>query len=141
MRAQASAASGGCGLSHYRARRAQPFAAHRVSYLALSVIAASKGSFRDVFEFMRDFGLSEEKSFRMALRAKRGFCSTAEQGAFTKDLIYLTGYRKVEKFAKEGGDLKRLFIGKISLEDLPFISQIPELCAPHIIPRWLSLCP
>lgn len=116
-----------------------PLAAHRVSYLALSVISAARGSFREVYEYMRGFGLSEEKSFRMALRVKRGLSQTEEKGAFTKDLIYLSGYRKIEKFAKDGGDLRQLFVGKIALEDLPFISKIPGIRPPQIIPRWLDV--
>lgn len=113
-------------------------AAHRVSYLTLAVCEAARGSFRDVFEKMRAYGLSEEKSFRMAMRAKRGICDTAEKGAFTKDLLYLKGYRRIEAFAKEGGDLKKLYVGKIALEDLPFINKIPGIVPPKHLPRWLE---
>lgn len=115
-----------------------PLGAHRVSYLTLAVLKASTGSFREVFEMMRSFRLSPEKSFRMAIRAKRGFTDTNEPGAFTKDLLYLKGYRRVEEFAKNGGDLKKLFIGKVALEDLPFFSGIPDLRPPRHLPRWLT---
>lgn len=114
-----------------------PLSAHRVSYLALAVAEACRSSFRNVFEMMQDFGMSEEKSFRMALRAKRGLGDTEQAGAFTKDIIYLQGYRRIEKFVKEGGDLKKLYVGKIALEDVPFIAGIPDIVAPRYLPKWL----
>lgn len=116
-----------------------PLSAHRVSYLALAVAEACRSSFRNVYEMMREFGFSEEKSFRMALRAKRGLGDTEEPGAFTKDIIYLQGYRRIEKFVKDGGDLKKLYVGKIALEDVPFISGIPGMVAPRYLPKWLQL--
>lgn len=115
-----------------------PISAHRVSYLTMGVAEASRSSFRNVYEMMRDFGFSEEKSFHMALRSKRGQNDTSLPGAFTKDLIYLSGYRLIEKFVKEGGNLKKLYVGKIALEDLPFITQIPGLAPPKYLPKWLT---
>lgn len=114
-----------------------PLSAHRVSFLTLAVAEACRSSFRTVFEMMRGLGMSEEKSFHMATRSKRGLGDTAEPGAFTKDLIYLRGYRSIEKFVKEGGDLKKLYVGKIALEDLPFIGGIPNIVEPRYLPGWL----
>lgn len=116
-----------------------PLSAHRVSFLTLAVAEACRSSFRTVFEIMRSLGMSEEKSFHMATRSKRGLGDTAEPGAFTKDLIYLRGYRRIEKFAKEGGNLKKLYIGKIALEDLPFMAGIPEIVEPRYLPKWLTV--
>lgn len=115
-----------------------PFSAHRVSYLTISVVEASRGSFRDVFQKMKSFGLSDEKAFRMALRAKRGFGDTGANGAFTKDLLYLKGYIRIADFKKNGGDLKKLLIGKVALEDLPFIENIPGIVPPKFLPKWLG---
>jgi uncharacterized protein (TIGR02421 family) len=114
-----------------------PLSAHRVSYLTLAVSAACRSSFRNVYDMMRAFGFSEEKSFRMALRAKRGLGDTEQVGAFTKDIIYLQGYRRIEKFVKDGGDLKKLYVGKVALEDVPFIASIPGIVAPRYLPKWL----
>ena len=115
-----------------------PIAAHRISYLTLAVLEANKGSFRQVYEAMRGYRLSSEKSFRMALRAKRGLTDTESHGGFTKDIIYLKGYQRIEEFAQQGGDIKKLYLGKVALEDLPFISKIPYLVAPRYVPKWVT---
>jgi len=64
-----------------------------------------------------------EKSFYRLLRLKRGFRDVSSRGVFTKDLVYLNGLKKVEKFIKNGWDLKELYLGKISIVDLEELKE------------------
>lgn len=115
-----------------------PLAARRVSYLTLSVCYSLHDSFRNVFEKLQSHGLTEASAFRMALRAKRGLGDTGEPGAFTKDILYLKGYRRIESFIQDEGELKKLYVGKVALEDLPFIHSIGGITQPRYLPKWLG---
>lgn len=38
-----------------------------------------------------------------------------------KDKLYFDGYTKISQWIENGGDIERLMIGKIKIEDLDFI--------------------
>ncbi|MDD5769678.1 MAG: DUF1704 domain-containing protein [Candidatus Gracilibacteria bacterium] len=64
------------------------------------------------------------KVFKSITRLKRGIIDTSikNTGAyFSKDKVYLDGYTKVKKWIENGGDLEKLMIGKIKIEDLDLI--------------------
>lgn len=105
--------------------------------LVLLIDVAMNGSFREVFEVALSMGFSEEKSFQLALKSKRGFESTVTFGAFTKDLIYFRGKRLIEDFVASGGDLRRLYLGKIDLGSLELVEAIPSLVSPRFLPSSL----
>ena len=73
--------------------------------------------FRDTFDRLRDHGLGENKAWRMALRAHRS-------GGYIKDHVYLDGIRKIGKFIEKGGDVRELYVGKVGLDDLPFVGRL-----------------
>ena len=102
--------------------------------LVVAIYKAQSGSFRQVYECMKELGYSDEKSFQFALKSKRGLEDTSRPGAFTKDLIYFRGKRMVETFVEDGGDLKRLYIGKIDLPSLEEIEEYPFLVTPRYFP-------
>lgn len=107
--------------------------------LVVAVYAARTGSFRAVYERMLALGYSPEKSFQFALKAKRGFEDTGLPGAFTKDLIYFQGRQLIEDFVNEGGDVRRLYIGKIDLPSLEEIESLPFLVSPRYLPTGKAL--
>lgn len=76
-----------------------------------------KLSFRKTFEKLLGYRFGENMAWRLSVRAHRG-------GGYTKDHIYLKGYLKVTKFAKENGDFKTLYVGKFGIEDLPLIRKL-----------------
>lgn len=83
---------------------------------------AQRGSFVDVFNQMVALGISEETSFNLALRTKRGIEDTSQPGGLTKDVSYLEGSVAVWAWLQQSeNDPKDLYLGRISLE------QIPEL--------------
>ncbi|MCX6706154.1 MAG: DUF1704 domain-containing protein, partial [Candidatus Woesebacteria bacterium] len=106
--------------------------------LEIAVNEAMKGSFVNTFEKILSFGLPMENALRITLKVKRGLTDTSLSGAFTKDLTYFNGYKQVEKFVAEGGNLKDLYIGKFNLEDLALIKKIEGLVAPKYLPKWLK---
>ncbi|MFH0770939.1 MAG: tyrosine/phenylalanine carboxypeptidase domain-containing protein [Candidatus Peregrinibacteria bacterium] len=81
---------------------------------------------------------SPEKALTKAIDIKRGLSDTSLPGGFTKGLVYLRGQQMIEQFVSGGGDLRRLYIGKVSLDDLDLIEQIPGLLPPLLLPAYLQ---
>ena len=104
--------------------------------LVILTQVAQKGSFYDVYEKAREMGYDEERSFRFAMKVKRGLEDTKNAGAFTKDLLYFKGKRMIEKFIENGGDLRRLYIGKIDLPSLEEIEELSFLVSPKFVPTF-----
>jgi alpha-L-glutamate ligase-like protein/uncharacterized protein (TIGR02421 family) len=84
-----------------------------------------------------ELGYTAEKSLSQAIAMKRGLSDTSDNGGFTKSIAYFRGLKAIESFVEKGGDLKRLYIGKISIEDLEIIEKLPELTPPLILPDFL----
>jgi len=70
------------------------------------------------------------------MKVKRGLEDTKNAGAFTKDLLYFKGKRMIEKFIENGGDLRRLYIGKIDLPSLEEIEELSFLVSPKFVPTF-----
>jgi alpha-L-glutamate ligase-like protein/uncharacterized protein (TIGR02421 family) len=102
--------------------------------LVIAIHAAQEGSFRDVYDLMIKMDYSEEKAFKFALKSKRGLEDTSVAGAFTKDIIYFRGKRLIEDFIAKGGDLRRLYVGKIDLPSLDELEELPFLVSPKFYP-------
>ena len=112
------------------------FASHpsrlrRVTNRIHGVAMAEDGAtFRDVFEFFRSQGLSDEESFTNTSRVYRG--STPEGGPFTKDLSYSKGFILIYNYIRlaiRKGLLDRiplLFCGKTTLEDMRTLAHLVE---------------
>lgn len=84
-----------------------------------------------------ELGFTPEKAISQSITMKRGLRDTSKPGGFTKTVVYFRGLRAIEKFVADGGDIKRLYIGKITLSDLEQIEKIPELKKPLILPEFL----
>lgn len=97
---------------------------------------AKNGSFRDVFDKALELGYNRDRSFHFAMKLKRGFEDAGIPGAFTKDLSYFVGKKMIEKFVEKGGDLRRLYIGKIDLPSLAEIEEFDFLIKPKFIPDF-----
>ena len=95
----------------------------------IAVHKALKCTFRETYNYILPY-VGKNNAFDITLRVKRGLGDTMFAGAFTKDYLYLKGYFEVRKFLQDGGEVKRLYYGKIGLKDLPVIEQIPNLINP-----------
>jgi len=84
-----------------------------------------------------ELGYTPERAMQQCISMKRGLGDTSEPGGFTKSIVYYRGLKSIEKFVEDGGDLKRLYIGKIALEDLKLTEDLPEIKTPLILPDFL----
>ena len=80
--------------------------------------------FYSIFKILKSYNFKDSDAFSITLRAKRNLSDTSKPGGFTKDYVYLSGYYKIKKYLREGGDLKDLFIGKVKVEDLVILQPI-----------------
>ncbi|MEE4197170.1 MAG: flavohemoglobin expression-modulating QEGLA motif protein [Bacteroidales bacterium] len=97
---------------------------NRLQILALRVLTIEKMlkgfDFKQTFEFLMDTGnLNETQAFYMTARIYRG-------GGFTKDHLYLKGFKDILKYYHEGNDILPLLIGKTSLKYQPVINEMIE---------------
>lgn len=58
-------------------------------------------SFDETYKSLIELGLTPQNAFRFAFRSKRGMSDTSKPGAYLKDMLYLTGYLKVDKMSDE----------------------------------------
>jgi len=115
---------------------------HEKRYLhaknVLAVAYAMEHSFSELRAYLQnELGFSEDKAIMKAIDCKRGFSRTEEAGSFTRGLVYFRGFRAIEQFVQGGGDLRRLYVGKVAIEDLQHYEQIPDIKAPSLLPEWL----
>lgn len=109
-----------------------------IANIMLAVKMAQDHSFREVYEWLRINGSTENRSFNLALRVKRGLEDTSKGGAFSKDAVYFIGYEQVKEFVEGGGDLKDLYYGKYNLDDLDLIKKVENLVKPKYLPKFLK---
>ncbi|MDQ7021946.1 MAG: DUF1704 domain-containing protein, partial [Candidatus Gracilibacteria bacterium] len=85
---------------------------------------ALNNSYNNLLEKLLEFYKYDfEKIFNRLVRIKRGFQKASDEGVFYKDVVYLNGYLKINKFIEEGGSLKELYLGKITIEDLKELKE------------------
>ena len=102
----------------------------------LAVALSPEKSFREIFNFVQKAGFSVERAWKTAVKVKRGLTDTSQGGGFTKDMIYFSGFQKIQKFVESGGDLKKLYVGKVKISDLPVLEKIPEIRPTKILPDF-----
>lgn len=109
--------------------RARTLAARVVAVQALT----RGNSFLDAFSLLHDeHHLGPRSAFMTALRVYRG-------GGLTKDAIYLRGLRDLLAYLRQGHDLEPLYVGKISLEQVPLVQELRRrgvVQAPILLPRF-----
>jgi len=103
---------------------------------AIAVNLSLQNGFRDVFNNLKEH-FNDDFAWKLTLRAKRGLIDTSKPGAYTKDYLYLDGYYKVKKFLEENKEegLKKLYYGRMNLEQIPLISQLEGLKEPVFLPN------
>jgi len=128
------------GLAVYNQEKTESSETVKKYWPASSVIGidmAIRGSFADVYGVVLKNGFDAERAWKVALKAKRGMTDTSQPGAFTKDFVYYKGYKMIQEFVNDGGDLKDLYYGKINLEDLGIVKKVKGLKAPLYLPSYL----
>jgi uncharacterized protein (TIGR02421 family) len=94
----------------------------RLRVLALRVLAVKM--LVDGYDFRRTFlslleehRLDRERAFKLVARVYRG-------GGFTKDYLYLRGFREALRFCREGGDLRLMLVGKTTFESAEVLRRM-----------------
>lgn len=100
----------------------------------IAINTAQKHCFTETFQEMCKY-FSEDDSFRLTLRAKRGIKNQEKPGAFFKDALYLRGMLHVEEFLKEHS-YKELYFAKCAIEDIPLVRAIAGLKEPKYLPDF-----
>ncbi|HSJ34994.1 MAG TPA: tyrosine/phenylalanine carboxypeptidase domain-containing protein [Acidimicrobiia bacterium] len=110
----------------------------RLRALAYRVVAAQMRSedatFRQTYDLLQKLGAGRRIAFSTTMRAYRA-------GGLTKDAIYLRGLVRLCRHLAAGGDIERLFIGKVGLEDVALIAELRQrevLGPPPLRPRFLD---
>jgi uncharacterized protein (TIGR02421 family) len=110
----------------------------RLRQLAGRVVAVhhmvTGASFAEVYERLVTAGFSRSGAFTTTMRAFRS-------GGLTKDAIYLRGLLDLVEHLTRGGTLDLLWLGKLSLTDLPLVGDLADrglLHEPKLLPRYLA---
>jgi alpha-L-glutamate ligase-like protein/uncharacterized protein (TIGR02421 family) len=104
----------------------------------LGTAFALEHSFAETRAYLvEELGYDADKALTKAIDMKRGLIQSSEPGGFTKGIVYFRGLRAIEHFVAEGNNLRRLYIGKIALEDLEILEQISGVKEPLILPLFL----
>ncbi|MBT4384330.1 DUF1704 domain-containing protein [Candidatus Peregrinibacteria bacterium] len=115
----------------------EAYKSYRSSMLVFVVDFGIKHGFAETFDYCLKLGMDTEAAFRTTVKVKRGLEDTSKPGAFTKDLIYFSGYLQVRDYISKGGSLKDLYYGKYHLRDLEMIKSLPHLREPAILPHFV----
>jgi len=109
---------------------------HALKYLAGHLSLTS--SFRKVFDYLVDNGFTKDLAFQRTFRLKRGFEDTSVPGVFAKEAMYYEGMIEVKDFLDGGGNLKKLYAGKIGLTDLEYVPIPKGIIIPERLKDYLS---
>lgn len=111
----------------------------KILSFVVAINKALESSFIEVYRELRDkYKMNSHSAFGTVLKVKRGFRNTEKSGAFTKDYIYYKGYKEVNDFVSNGGDVKDLYMGKLNVDDLGDVKEIQNIKEALILPKWLK---
>jgi hypothetical protein len=109
---------------------------HALKYLAGHLALTS--SFKEVFDFLCDHGFTPALAFQRTFRLKRGLENTSIPGCFAKEAMYYEGMLEVKNFLDNGGDIKKLYSGKVGLADIPYTQVPDDVIIPQRIKEYLT---
>lgn len=102
----------------------------------LGVHAALENNFSQTYQTLIEFGVPDDIALRTTVKVKRGLTDTRQKGAFTKESIYLSGYKKLEEYLKAGGKIASLYLGKINFSDVPLLEKTEFIKPPKYLPDY-----
>ena len=120
------------GLSIYNQNKLNLSLGEKFFTPALNTIAIYLGKKMPFVELyhhlLKIYAIDKDRAWRICLRVKRGLGDTSEPAVFTKDVVYFTGHRLIEQLIKDKGinELKKLYVGKISIADLKYITDFRQ---------------
>ncbi|HEX8924083.1 MAG TPA: hypothetical protein VF828_05125 [Patescibacteria group bacterium] len=108
---------------------------HAAEYAVTPV--ALKGSLRDMVDYLTSLGFSRDLAFARSVRHKYGFADTSRGGDILKPSMYFYHEQKIKKLSSS--EILRLFVGKISLAELPLYPKYTGAFNPETISRFFNL--
>lgn len=112
--------------------------AARLRLLAARVLVVDAmvagAQFVEAFRLLRDHGFGTRMAFNVAARVYRS-------GGFSKDAIYLRGFKQILDLLSAGSDLTPFWYGKIAARHVPVIEELAArglLHRPRTVPQFLS---
>jgi hypothetical protein len=93
-------------------------------------------SFSEVFDRVAEHAPSE-LAFAITTRVKRGLEDTSSEYGYTKDQVYLSGYRRIRDLSVL--DIQKLFVGKIGFSELSTLDFTTIDRSNVTIPEWWSI--
>ncbi len=127
------------GLAIRSEERAGLLSAADLQKYSLRVIACSlaeRCSFNEVFDQLAEH-TSSELAFSIATRVKRGLSDTSQPFGYSKDQVYLSGYRAVCRIPED--DIWKLFVGKIGFNELENLDFDSFERSNITIPEWWTI--
>lgn len=109
------------GLALLNAYHGSPEQSMFGSYTAYyAIYLAHATSFREGFQELLDFGLTEDRAWRLMIRGKRGVADTSTSvGGLTKDITYLLGAAEMWLWLMNSShDPHDLYLGRIGLQEI-----------------------
>lgn len=99
---------------------------HALEYLAAYL--SQTAGFREIYDFLIAHGSDPENAWLRGIRQKFGICDTSQPGGLAKSGMYFYHENLLHNLSED--ELLRLFVGKISLTELPnypeYIGKIPR---------------
>ncbi|RME21592.1 MAG: DUF1704 domain-containing protein [Deltaproteobacteria bacterium] len=102
--------------AEHRAGLASPGVLQRQVDVVHAIAHARHAGFREVHDAL-EARLGPGLAWGITLRIKRGLAHPERPGVYAKDSVYLRGWRDVGKWLDAGGDIRRLYVGKVGLDD------------------------
>jgi alpha-L-glutamate ligase-like protein/uncharacterized protein (TIGR02421 family) len=129
------------GLAIVNQNRLLPADHEKRAWPALGVVAlhyAFTHSFAETRSFIRHLGFDDRRALRTCFKVKRGLRHTSDAGAFTRELLYFRGMKLVQEFLAKGGEMRKLYVGKIHVPDIELVEKVEGLVPPAILPWFLQ---
>jgi len=95
---------------------ASPGVLARQAEVCRAIDEAKNLGFRELYQRISD-RCTPGLAWGICLRIKRGLAKPEEPGVYAKDSVYLAGRNKVHAWLSAGGDIQKLYVGKVGLED------------------------
>lgn len=92
---------------------------HAAEYVVTEI--GLKSSLRQMIDYLCDIGFPKELAWQRAIRHKFGFVDTSQPGDIMKPSMYFYNEQKLKDLSKK--DLFKLFVGKISLQEINTIEK------------------
>ncbi len=106
---------------------------HALEYLAADL--SRTAGFREIYDFLINHGCDSENAWLRGIRQKFGLKDTSQSGGLVKSGMYFYHENLLRNLSKD--ELVRLFVGKISLSDLPKYPHYSGVIPQEVIERVL----